>query len=431
VRLLRLFRFIKLVKIPENLAASRIWSERISLVNNVVMIIGGILSVSHITACMWYGVALLDDTGENWVKKRGYDGEDWGSLYVRCFHWSIAQFVGELVILPENTSERIFVTFITLLTFVIAAAVVSAITSSLTRLQFIAGKRSTQLSDLRRYLVCHNISPKLMLRIQRNAEWAMLQKQRHTPEKEVELIWMITEPLRIELHFEEHFPSLCHHPLFHLYMEQNPAGMRQICHQAVSEKIYQPFDVVFSKGEIPSDPHMYFIKDGVLIYQQKRQKEIADSDTWAAEAVLWVHWAHRGLLRANTESTLLLVSAKSFQEITSRFENHYPSLYAVEFARQGNEKAHFTDLGHKDIANDVISAIMANLDTAAAMKGDNSRRQSTFSVSSNYSRGGTSNSLASRPSRRESLWSVIESASSLLSSQRKLSLRHGSFAVKE
>jgi len=360
IKLLRLYRLARILKIPETLAliGERIWSEQVLLVANFIKIVGLVLGVAHLLACFWYGASQIEGNGEsNWVSKDGFDDVSLFERYAMSFHWSLSQFVGGMdIVRPHNIWERTFAILVVLLTFVISAGVVSSITSSMTRLQFIAGNRSAQLSSLRRYLMDHRISRKLMMRIQRNAEHAMIEKQRNLPEGQVELLQLISEPLRVELHFEEHSPILSFHPFFELYTELCPAGMRKVCHHAVTTKVLWPGDVIFSNGETPTFPQMYFISSGTLQYQLYAHgaspgNERVHAGHWACEGVLWLRWIHRGMLRVTTESRIVALSAQCFQDITCQFSNGFhPGFYAMEFVENLTRSGHVSDLGdHSEV----------------------------------------------------------------------------------
>merc|ERR1711918_146203 len=93
-------------------------------------------------------------------------------------------------------------------------------------------------------------------------------------------------------------------------------------------------DVVFSKGEKPGQPRMYFVVKGHLEYASHRQQEV-DEGCWVAEPVLWIHaWTHPGALFALGEAKLAALDARSFQDIAERFydvEVFDPRLYAHDF----------------------------------------------------------------------------------------------------
>merc|ERR1719210_2828543 len=124
------------------------------------------------------------------------------AVYTLSLHWSVAQFGGGMdEITPTNDVERVFAVVVFLICFLIAAVIVSRLTSCMTQLYLISSRQSAKLWIVRRYLHLHEISHQLALRIQHNAQHA-LSKERFSVEDTEEILNVVSEPLRIELHFE-------------------------------------------------------------------------------------------------------------------------------------------------------------------------------------------------------------------------------------
>merc|ERR1712032_1246131 len=68
------------------------------------------------------------------------------------------------------------------------------------------------MNRLRKYLLDNAISYILTMRVQRSAQHALLEQQNYIPEGHVELLELVSEPLRIELHFELYSRILKCHP---------------------------------------------------------------------------------------------------------------------------------------------------------------------------------------------------------------------------
>lgn len=342
MRMFRIFRLMRIMKLPEKVAQvatmhENIRSEQVILVLGVVKIICMVLGCAHLIACFWYGVGKAANNAHlpSWLDEGYFDADRFGETYCMSFHWSLAQFVGGTEIVePRNVYERIYAINVVLMTFVISAAVVSSLTSSMTRIQFLTGQRTAQLAALRRYLADHNIPRKLMVRVQRNAQHALAELQRNVPESEVELLKFISEPLRVELHYEEHNPILALHPLFNFYKDANSSAMRKVCHEACKSISYSDGDVLFTAGEVPSEPKMFILTSGALEYQREMSCQYVSSG-WFAEAVLWCVWVHRGIMKAKADCRLLTVDAQIFQELGNQFQHSnisiHPALYAFSF----------------------------------------------------------------------------------------------------
>merc|ERR1712150_228697 len=108
-----------------------------------------------------------------------------------------------------------------------------------------------QLNTLQRFMRQNNISDKLSLRVQRNASHAITEQQRLMPEHDVELLRMVSDPLRVELHFEMYMPVLELHPFFREYVKRCPQVMRKVCHTSMSSLLVSAGDVIFNCGEKP------------------------------------------------------------------------------------------------------------------------------------------------------------------------------------
>lgn len=250
-----------------------------------------------------------------------------------------------------NTRERAFSVAVLVIGFVISAAFVSSITSSMTRLSIISVKQQSQFSLLRRYLLHQGVSTKLAVRVTRNARYAVRQQEQRMAEAEVELLHLLSEPLMIELHFEVYSRVLMHSPLLGFYIATNPAVMRKLCHKAVSVLLISKGDILFSTGERPAHPRMLFVMVGQLryVHEVMLAKEVGVSSC-LCEMVLWTKWVHKGVLRAATECSILALDAAKFQEITVHFfkleEMLHPAWYAAFAVERLNEmdKDHLSDL---------------------------------------------------------------------------------------
>merc|ERR1719162_1334107 len=141
--------------------------------------------------------------------------------------------------------ERYFSIVILFSAFLNTTLFVSKTTNSLTRLQIITSDQSSKLAALRRYLGDHAITSSLAIRVQRNAQHVVLQQQRNAPESSIDLLSLISGPLRAELHFETLSPVLMAHPFFEAYYRFNRFGVRELCHVAVHQQLLSKGDVVF------------------------------------------------------------------------------------------------------------------------------------------------------------------------------------------
>jgi len=163
----------------------------------------------------------------------------------------------------------------------------------------------------------------------------------------VELLPVVAEPLRVEMHFEMYLSNLQNHTFFSAYINESPQVIRRICHYAMSTVLLSTGDVVFSKGESPSQPKMYFITKGQCDYVHAGEPQTVNERQYIAEAVLWTRWTHQGTLIANSDLKLAALDAKIFQDISDRFKetaSFDPKLYAADFVGYMNSLDYCTDL---------------------------------------------------------------------------------------
>jgi hypothetical protein len=357
IRMLRLMRLIRMQHVLK-LIAERIRSERVSIITDIIKITLALLFIAHMIACLWYGLGKkADDGGNSWVQHYEMDKHSLAYKYTTSLHWSLAQFTGGMdEVVACNLNERIFAIVVFVIAFVISAIFVSSLTSSMTRLHIISSRQSQQLVSLRRYLTQNGLPGRLAMRVQRNAQHALMEKQRFMPEEEVELLNIVSEPLRVELHFELYALILQVHPFFRSFIEECPPVMRKICHSATSMCIVSCGDIIFNPGETPLQPKMYICCDGKLRFISiNGSVKFLHQKSWVSEAVLWTAWMHRGELRATTDSRLAMIDAKMFQDIASTFDypDFDPRQYAALFVNHLNSQLVAED-EIMDVAPDVM-----------------------------------------------------------------------------
>jgi len=180
------------------------------------------------------------------------------------------------------------------------------------------------------------------------------------PEHTVTLFELISDPLKAEIHLEIYSEVLMAHPFFCCFRDINPAGIRKVCHTCVTVVSLSVGDVLFSDGEVPIQPRMFFMKSGLTKYQQEACKEVENVQRlqWLCEPVLWTQWTHCGTLQAVTESTLMAVDADQFQNVCSNgaVDTHL-TRYAEVFVTLLNqqEEGCLTDIGNNEPVDDAAA----------------------------------------------------------------------------
>lgn len=361
IRIIRLMRLLRLIRMREVVAGilERFKSEKLIILAELIKLMTLMIGLAHLLACCWYGLSaeFESESTAAWVVEYGFGQEvRLSKKYLMSLHWSLSQFAGGMdEITPVNDWERFFSICVFCMAFIVASAFVSSVTSSMTQLYFIGSQQSAQLSLLRRYMAQNKITKRLALRIQRNAQHMLIQLQESMSEDKVVILSVVSEPLKVELHFELYRDKVSCHHFFRKYLTECPQVMRRVCHSAIVYTRYSPGDVIFDTGENPKTPTMYFVIQGELEYAHVsglRSSATVTHGEWLSEAVLWTSWTHRGCLTATTDCLLTLVDAQQFQDIVSQFEHgdFNPADYAHDFVTRLNREHpnDISDLGFSD-----------------------------------------------------------------------------------
>lgn len=368
MRLLRLGRVRRIKNLPTCISSLvfMLNSDFVFVLSEILGIMLMLAGLAHILGCIWYNLGKRD----GWVEQDRLETRSLDYRYVTSFSWSLTQLTFGGGGIGLKFDERLFSVGTALVGFLVSVTVVSSITSSMTRLQIIRAGQSSQVSMLNQYLFDNGISTKVALRVQRNAMYALEQQKKNTPESSIELLDLVSEPLRVELHYEIHMPVVCHHPFFKCYNEVNAAAMRRICHVAISTLPLSRGDVLFSTGEVPREPCMYFNLHGKMKYHREGWPEafkvrLFQHGDWACEAAPWTPWVHHGVMRARAECKLMMIDCKSFQEIAAQFRRNefYPQKFAQAYLEALNkaDPGTLTDLDDANLGVDEICENVFNI----------------------------------------------------------------------
>lgn len=343
VRVARAVRLLRLLRMQEVLAnlTERLQSDVLEVIMQILKLVVILVVTCHFLACFWWAVGTNGTETVTWVKAGGYDDYAFDSSYLVCLYWAISLFCGGAhSIYPETDSERFYGVASGLLSFVLMLVMFGTLTSGLTQRHIIDGSGQRQLATLKSYLRQNNLPKNLMKRLLRNAKHAI---SGDLNADAVQLLTVISEPLKIQMHFEMYSRILHYHPLFRDLLSDGNALVRRMCHQAMGMLLLASGDAVFEVEEEPAEPKMYFVVTGMLEYvDENAEVHSVHEKGYLAEAVLWTRWRHRGTLSATSDVKLAMLDANGFQDICKQAisKKHAACLpvmaYAQEFVRELN-----------------------------------------------------------------------------------------------
>lgn len=331
VRSVRLLKLVRLVRVARIVTVARLMcenanmSEKFSIITNLCLSIFAVIALMHLLGCSWYGLGSSVDGG--WVDQGSVREQDFWTRYSMGFIWSACVFVSINLVEPLNDLERTFTIMSLVSGFVVVTIFISSFTSSLTQYGIVTNTTNVQFSVLRKYMKQHHISQRLSTRIVQNAKHVLHEKVLKTPEEDVELLKLISEPLRVDIHFEIHHAFVNSHPVFSHYCHVSFRDMQQVCHKAVSVFHFSKGDILFSPGELPMLPELLHIQSGTCNYTYDRasshtlsnmvKNELSIGD-WVNEPALWVAWVYRGLLQASQDCQIMSLNGEVLMDLCDK-----------------------------------------------------------------------------------------------------------------
>jgi len=334
-RIIRMIRLLRLARVRNviSMITERMQSEQLIIIAGIISIMLVIMGLGHVIACIWYGIG-DQDRPDTWLRQHNFEDADLEMKYFTALHWSLLQFAGGTdEIVPQNSTERVYAVSVFLLAFVMASVFVGRLTSSMTQLHILSKKDIEKFQVLKRYLIKNEISSMLTMRVLHNAQHALAETQRFMEESSVELLNIISQPLRVELHFELYAPVLAVHPFFRCFIDACPQVLAKVCHLAMSQLLVSTGDILFMVGEVPSPARMFIVCTGELSYHfVTGAMAIVQSCQWISEATLWTPWAHQGMLKAASDCRLCVLDSAKFMQLVEKDDYDFDvRLYARTF----------------------------------------------------------------------------------------------------
>jgi len=346
-RVVRLLRLVRMQEVITNIT-ERIQSDRTILMLQIFKLFIFLIACCHYTACGWWAVGTNTD-GQNWIEQYKYDDEDVGLQYLVSLHWSLSQFSGGLEEFgPTTTLERFYTIVVWTVSFISGFVMLSFLTSSLTQQYIIGGSGARQMATMKKYLQQNKIPKNLIKRLCRSAKHAI---SGDLQPDSVDLLHVVSEPLKIEMHYQMYSRAIGAHPFFIDFMNEGNSVMRRVCHSCMGMLLLDAGDCLFRRGEEPAEGKMYFVFSGSFEYVDKYgESHTVTEKQWVSEPALWTYWRHQGTLTANGDAKMAVLEAEPFQEVCEQYmrkakgQGFNPKQYAAAFIEELNSREEWTDL---------------------------------------------------------------------------------------
>jgi hypothetical protein len=221
-------------------------------------------------------------------------------------------------IYATNLAERAYSVVILYIALVALSSFIGSISASVTQLRNMSADESKSMWVLRRYLKQKRLSKSLTHRVIAYTEFQQDKKRNIIAPGQVKLLGMLSEQLTFEMALELSSKFIADHPLFQ-YMLQDDTFLKtmgNLCSNAFKPKAIAQSENLFHLGDEGKD--MIFVKSGALAYtlpSGELLEGLLTSKLWAAEAVLWTSWRHRGWLKGTEPSDVLTLSPMAFSDI--------------------------------------------------------------------------------------------------------------------
>ena len=319
LRFLRSAKLLRAAKLPSFMKSipfiSR--SEYITLSLGILKQLLFILFINHTIASVWY----LLGQNNGWLYTYEIPTNDWWYTYLITLHWSLTQFTpASMTVQPTNIHERGFNVAVVIFALVTFSSFVSSITNLMTHLRNLESAEAIMFSKLEDFMQSRKFSFYLTVRVRRYLEQRLAEKRSKPEEGDIILLERLSEPLKMEVHFEMHSPTLTKHALFFAYSRLNEPAVMKLCHSAVKTILLSGEDYLFAKGETAKS--MFFVLSGSLTYTMEIGAPTpVQAPAFFTEMVLWAPWSHNGTMRAKTDCKILLLDAEKFHDVVFHAQN--------------------------------------------------------------------------------------------------------------
>jgi len=311
IRTVYLFKYTSRVQLLIDLAHSEYFSAGTDIGINLALI----LLLNHFIACAWF---YLGDSATGWVSAEGMHDRTTVYKYLTSVHFALTQFTpSSMSVQPVTSWERLFAVFTILVALCVFSSFISRITSRMAALRARTAHKDLQKRHVRKYLVWHNISPKLALRIKRHLFEVIPKKQNESDMNSSRILEELSVPLQSELRYELFHNKLVVCPFFEELQKQSLAFGRMICEVALTEFALSACDVLFNRGMRATA--MYVLTRGEMLYTYIDSELPFPKRGYCSEPALWTNWVHVGSMKAVEDSQGVSIGADGFRSVVLAF----------------------------------------------------------------------------------------------------------------
>jgi len=201
----------------------------------------------------------------------------------------------------------------------------------------------------RRYERRHDVSAKLYYRLETVLQSSQLEGPAEILAEEQLLKAALPTRLQADLNYEARNHIVCYLQLFRVMHDRSPRVLRALTHQTLTELVSVQDERLFDKGDACT--HAIFVTAGEFVYTcdeyilaatprinpRKKSKSgehgedfIEEGDV-LSEAVLWTHWEHRGALKSDSDSILIIMDAANLAKAIMEYRS--AATHAVKHAK--------------------------------------------------------------------------------------------------
>ncbi|CAK9014069.1 Potassium/sodium hyperpolarization-activated cyclic nucleotide-gated channel 3 [Durusdinium trenchii] len=382
-RVLRLFRFVQIVRLWKTLQAfmssleTRLTFLRTQFgsVARPVFLMGLLMAVAvHMLGSLWFAVG---DSPRGWVTEEGLHEQPLTRQYTRSLEWALSKLPPSSLRLTVDLNtplERWLGISATCGMLISGSIFVSFVTNTMADVARERTRTTKMIESVRKYCAIHSISYSYTMQMKR---YVQQEHRRNEMQGHMPFLQHLPEGMIRELFQEARSPILHRHAFFREIGKSDPSMELNLCSQAVFELYHLPGDIIFDTTT--KTLGMYFIAAGFSVYfhwsdsdqvlQVKSNHRIAggnlfgkwlgvqrDSDSaisqtmlevgeYVAEPAVWVNtWRHQGKLQAVVQARSLLVSTEDLFKVLQGYANALATtvVYARCFVKELNRRAHLS-----------------------------------------------------------------------------------------